>query len=150
MPSNFGPQAPDDGITLTWGILVEAHLLGASVETYVESKATISTLRLCAQNGNPSEAPIARLPPEMVEEIVGHAQLPFYEKQIQEWVDFSNCLEGLCNIPDLGQGRNEDHQEKLERRLEKFSLQTQQSTEGKRFAECRKVQACLYRFQMVC
>ncbi len=126
-------------ITLTWAIPVEAHLLGASMEAYVESKAAISMLRLCAQNGNPSEAPIARLPPEMVEEIVGHAQLPFYEKRFQDWVDITNCLDGWCRVFNLKIHYDEDHQGKLEHHLEKLSLQTQQSTEGKRFAEYRKV-----------
>lgn len=126
--------------TVTWAIPVEACLLGARLEAYVESKATISTLRLCAKKGNPSEAPLAKLPQELTEEIVKHVQHPLIEKKLQEWKDMTYCLEGKCQY--LRGHKNDhslNHHVRLDRHISKLSRQTQQSEEGERFAKCRKV-----------
>ena len=125
--------------TVTWAIPIEAHLLGARLESYVESKAAVSTFRLCAQNGNPSEASVSKLPAELTEKIVTHIQHPFFEKRFLEWVDVTNCLDGWCFLLDHEEDHYEDHQARLDRHLEKLSPQIQQSKEGKRFAKYRKV-----------
>ena len=122
---------------VTWAIPVQAHLLGARLEAYVEKKATI-TLRLCAQNGNPSEAPLARLPFELMEIIVGYIQHQFFEERLREWVGISECMFGRCH----DRQDREDHDGRIERHLNKLGIQSGLPKEGKRFCKCREVGFC--------
>lgn len=126
----FGP------VTLTWVIPAEPHLLGAGLEAYLESKATVSTLRLCAQSADVSKAPLAKIPPEVIQKIVTEIQLLFFEKRLQEWVEGNYCKDGGCRHEE---GHYKDHQINLERHIAKLSPPIMQSKEGNKFAKCCKV-----------
>lgn len=125
---------------VTWAIPVQAHLLGARLETYVETKATISTLRLCAQNGNPSKTPLAKVPFELMEIIVGHIQHPFFEKYLHEWERISDCMSGRFHEKHYCEEHDEvDHDERIERHHRKLGIHPGLSKEGEMFWKCRKV-----------
>ncbi len=74
-------------VRLTWAVPVSAHILGARLEAYGESKATISTVRLCAQYANPSVTPLARLPTEVLNQIVGYVSDSIFEERLSNWAD---------------------------------------------------------------
>lgn len=127
-------------VTLTWAIPLEVHLLGAGLEAYVESKATVSTLRLCAQSADVSKAPLAKLPPEVIPKIVTEIQLQSFEKRLQEWVEGIYCKDGGCRHEE---GHYKDHQINLERHIAKLSPPVMQSQEGTKFAKCCKARTSL-------
>lgn len=89
-------------VRLAWAVPVSAHILGARMEAYVESKATISTVRLCAQYANPSLTPLARLPAELLNQIVRHVSDSIFEERLSDWVDMCKCHDGGHSSEDNG------------------------------------------------
>lgn len=129
-------------VVVTWAIPIETHLLGARLEAFAEEKVPISTLRLCAPKGNPSEAPVARLPFELVEEIVRHIANQSFEKHLQEWAGISDCMTNCCHEKEHREVYHEihdGHYERVEPHRGKLGLQSEPSKEKKRFRKCRKV-----------
>ena len=120
-------------VRLTWAIPVSAHLLGARLEAYVESKATISTFRLCARHGNPLVAPAARLPAELIDDVVEYIELSFFEKTLPPWADVTRDMGNRWNIPWGEQVDMSDH-------LDMISGIAPKDPRNKRFARCREVQ----------
>lgn len=78
---------------LTWATPVEAHILGASLEAYVESKASITTFKLCAQHGKSSLAPVSTLPAELLNLVAGYIERSFFDEHISVWEESMNCVE---------------------------------------------------------
>lgn len=108
----------------TWAIPVSACLLGARLEAYVESKVTISTFRLCAQYGNPSDAPLAKLAPVLLgSRMDGH---------LSQSPQKSNANSGVTMKKTLRATSQEDI-------LDKISSNLPETIPGKRFAKCGEV-----------
>lgn len=120
-------------VRLTWAIPVTAHLLGARLEAYVESKATISTFRLCARHGNPAVAPVAKLPAELINEILGHVGHSYFEEKLPRWADTTRCMKSRWGLPSKQQYDIEDQ-------LNMISIDSPDSVRKIRFAKCREVQ----------
>lgn len=89
-------------VRLTWAVPVSAHLLGARLEAYGESKAAISTVRLCAQYANLSGTPLARLPTEVLNQIVGFVSDSIFEERLPDWVDMFKCHDDGGDSSDDG------------------------------------------------
>ena len=89
------PKMPFNGITLTWAIPVDAAELGARMESYVEIKAPVHVFRLCVQRA-PSEAPLRRLSPELVELIATEVYDAAFNKQLKAWQQGISCCEETC------------------------------------------------------
>ncbi len=124
-------------VRLTWAVPVSAHLLEARLEAYVESKATITTFLLCAQNGKVSCAPVARLPTELIDKVVGYLSHSFFEEQLRSWKDITRCMEGRCTF---GHDHNhEDHEHNIYLHLSKIRNGISDTVEEKMFAKCRQV-----------
>lgn len=119
---------------LTWAVPVSAVLLGARLEAYVESKATISTFRLCAKYGNLSVAPVARLPTELIDEILGHIRHGFFEKRLSDWENDIGCLEGR------GCRRGDREDDCMEHHISTIKGSAPRSDEGEKFGKIRNVQ----------
>lgn len=132
-------------VSVTWAIPVEAHLLGDALDTYVETKAKITTVRLCAQNGNPSETPLARLPQEMTDNIVGHVWRDFFEERSQDWLEVNNAFQDWRTVSCDDKDPPVIDQEKVYRFLIEFSMHGPPSTETKRFGKHCKVRTGPYR-----
>lgn len=99
----------ENTVRLTWAVPVSAVLLGARVEAYVESKATVSTFRLCAKYGNPIIAPVARLPTELINEILGYIGQSFFEGRLSDWENHIGCLKGYHCLDGGGEECRESH-----------------------------------------
>lgn len=84
-----------NGITLTWATHVDPAELGARMESYVEVKAPIHVFRLCVQRA-PSEAPLGRLSPELVEMIATEVYDAAFNKHLKAWQQFISCCEETC------------------------------------------------------
>ena len=117
---------------LTWAVPVSAHLLGARLEAYVEGKATITTFRLCAQNGKASSAPVSRLPAELIDEVVEYLSQSFFEMQLPGWKKITRCMEDRCK-------HGHKHEKAIDRHLNKISDGPWDTDEGNEFAKCRQV-----------
>ena len=85
---------------LTWATPVEARILGASLEAYVESKASITTIKLCAQYGKSSLAPVSTLPAELLNMVAGYIEQSVFDERIPVWEESLNCVENFydCEI----------------------------------------------------
>lgn len=88
-----------NNITVAWSTPVDACALGARIETWVETKAAITTLRLSVQHAK-SSTPSGRLPPEVVENIAGCLRQSFFEERLEDWEKFARCCEGSCSTSD--------------------------------------------------
>ena len=84
-----------NGITLTWATRVDPAELGARMESYVEVKAPIHVFRLCVQRA-PSEAPLGRLSPELVEMIATEVYDAAFNKYLKAWQQCISCCEDTC------------------------------------------------------
>lgn len=111
-------------VRLTWASPVSAELLGAALESYVESKSIISTFRLCVQHGNPSHAPVARLPAELVSQVVEYTRFSFFQKRSREWEKVHQCLQNHCSFrgdvsddddeeEEMNDEHEQDHEEEV-------------------------------------
>ena len=130
---------------LTWAIPVEAHILGASLEAYVESKAAITTFKLCAKYGNPSVTPLSTLPAELLNFVAGYIERHFFDERTQEWKEATNCVghqydcelcESLGEEDDSG---HDEHSTVVAAHVEKISNKRPFTASGWRFKTCRKV-----------
>ncbi len=120
-------------VRLTWAVPVSAHLTGARLEAYVESKATITTFRLCAQYGSTSNAPVARLPTELLNRIEKYIGQSFFEKRLPKWANATK------NMGDQWYLDYEDRQD-IYLHIDMISGPSQYNAKENRFAKCREVQ----------
>ena len=84
-----------NGITVTWATPVDAVQLGARMESYVETKASIHVFKLCAQHAQPG-APLGKLSPELIEMIVTEVQDAAFDKHLQIWHESTRCCANKC------------------------------------------------------
>ena len=82
--------------TIAWAIPVKVDQLGARIEAYVASKATISTFRVCVKYGNVPGAFVGRLPVEVVDIIAMLLREPFFDETLQKWEKDIRCCEYRC------------------------------------------------------
>jgi len=74
-------------VTIAWAVPVEAQLIGAQLEAYGESRATIYVFGKCIQSVHACQA-LANTPPEMVGMIARHIQALLFEERVAWWEDF--------------------------------------------------------------
>ncbi|KAL2038539.1 hypothetical protein N7G274_008586 [Stereocaulon virgatum] len=84
-----------NGITVAWATPVGAADLGARMESYVESKATVSTFRLCVQHARIGSL-LGKLPHELVEMIATQIQDALFRKRLREWEKSIECCADDC------------------------------------------------------
>ena len=84
-----------NGITVTWATPVDAAELGARMESYVETKASVHVFKLCAQHAQPG-TPLGRLSPELIEMIVTEVQNAAFAKQLETWQESTRCCANKC------------------------------------------------------
>ena len=110
---------------LTWAIPVEAHILGASLEAYVESKASIRTFKLCAHYGKSSLAPVSTLPAELLDLVAGYIERSFFDERILEWEEGSHCVENFNDCEVCDSLETIDDKEPLEKHCDIVASQVQ-------------------------
>ena len=86
-------------ITVAWAMPVRSVDLGARLETYAETRATITTFRLCVKYAA-RESSLSRLPPEMVEIVTSHINEPIFQQRRQEWAKAESCCANDCSALD--------------------------------------------------
>ena len=84
-----------NGITVTWATPVDAAKLGARMESYVETKASVHDFKLCARHAQPG-APLGRLPSEVIEMIATEVQDAAFDKHLKTWQDSTRCCANEC------------------------------------------------------
>ncbi|KAL6712983.1 hypothetical protein ACLMJK_009379 [Lecanora helva] len=85
-------------INLAWAVPVDHAQLGARLETYVETKAAITTFRACLSH---SSIPSMRnLPPEVMEMIAAALKDIAYVPKIRGWNRASKCVANNCKLED--------------------------------------------------
>ena len=84
-----------NGITLTWAIPVDAAELGARLESYVETKASIHVFKLCTQHAHPG-ASLGKLSPELIEMVSNEVQNATFNRRLQIWQDLLRCCANKC------------------------------------------------------
>ena len=84
-----------NGITLTWATPVDAAELGARMESYVETKASIHVFKLCAQHAHPG-ASLGKFPPELIEMVSNEVQNAAFNRRLQIWQDSTRCCANKC------------------------------------------------------
>ena len=84
-----------NGITVTWATPIDAAELGARMESYVETKASVHVFKLCAQHAQPG-TPLGRLSPELIEMIVTEVQNAAFDKQLETWQESTRCCANKC------------------------------------------------------
>ena len=84
-----------NGITLTWATPVDAAELGARMESYVETKASIHVFKLCVHRAQ-SEAPLGRLSPELIEMIATEVHHAAFNKKLEMWHKDLFCCANVC------------------------------------------------------
>ncbi|KAK0511828.1 hypothetical protein JMJ35_005678 [Cladonia borealis] len=84
-----------NGITLTWAIPVDAAALGARMESYAETKASIHVFKLCTQHAHPG-ASLGRFSPELIEMVSNEVQNAAFNRRLQIWQDCTRCCANKC------------------------------------------------------
>ena len=84
-----------NGITLTWATRVDPAELGAGIVSYVEVRAPIHVFRLCVQCA-PSEAPLGKFSPEIVEMIVTEVYDAAFNEHLKAWQQSISCCGETC------------------------------------------------------
>ena len=120
-------------VRLTWAVPVSAHLIGARLEAYVESKAIITTFRLCAQYGSTFSAPVARIPAELINKIAKYIDQSFFEKRLPQWANVTRNMGGQWYLDC------EKHRD-IYLNLDMISGASRDTAKGKRFVKCREVE----------
>ena len=83
-------------ITVAWAMPVDAAYLGASMESHVGSKATVTIFRLCVQHARIG-SPLGKLPPELLEMIATRIQDALFRKRLRKWQNSIDCCADDCN-----------------------------------------------------
>lgn len=78
---------------MTWAVPVDTVTLGARLEAYVESKASLHTFKLCIQHSQAGRA-LGKLPVEMIENVASIFQQSHFEDRIEEWTEARECEDG--------------------------------------------------------
>jgi len=125
-------------ITVTWAVPLEAQLLGARLEAYVESKAAIRTFRLCIQYAHANQA-LAKVPVEVVEMVVSQIQENTFDWRKKWWQDAIRCCSIACSC-----GHNKEHDKRVDSLLSKVKLSSKvglrwQNIEKDKFDKCKQV-----------
>ena len=84
-----------NNLTVAWATPVNVYDLGARLEAYVEGKATISTFRSCIGNAH-TDAPLTKLPPELVEIVADYVRRPILERRQKTWEASRCCCQRMC------------------------------------------------------
>lgn len=84
-----------NGIAVTWATPVDAAELGARMESYVETKASVHVFRLCVEHAQPG-APLGRLSPELIDIIATEVQHATFKKRLETWQQNTRCCAGTC------------------------------------------------------
>ena len=84
-----------NGIAVTWATPVDAAELGARMESYVDTKASVHVFKLCAQHAQPG-APLGRLSSELIEMIATEIQDAAFDKQLKAWQQSIRCCAQMC------------------------------------------------------
>ena len=86
---------PLNSIALTWATPVDAAELGARMESYVETKASIHVFKLCVQHAQPG-ATLGKLSPELINMIATEVQDAVFTKQLKIWRGNISCCANMC------------------------------------------------------
>lgn len=89
-----------NNVTVAWATPVDPFILGAQVEAYTESKAPISTFQLCVKYAGAHGKALGRLPPELVENVVGHIRRAIVEQRLRHWQKMELCCKDECSAFD--------------------------------------------------
>lgn len=84
---------------VTWAVPVYTAPLGARLESYVESKAVIHTLRLCVQHAQAGQT-LGKLPVEIVEITARLIRQSYFEDRIDGWWRADACCKADCSPSD--------------------------------------------------
>lgn len=98
--------------TVAWATPVDPIDLGARIEAYIMTKATISTFGSCIRYA-PKGSPLARLPAEIQEFVGAHIQETVFENRRKAWAaDLTRC--GYEGRPGDGYSTDEIDEGKAE------------------------------------
>ncbi len=131
-------DADDDRVhvTIAWAIPVDAKLIGAQLEAYGESKATVHVFRKCIQLAHPSRA-MANIAPELVGMIATHTQTLFFEERLAWWEDADRCARVECGC--FNEKSGERCTSRVEELMAKLGERHVSDFETNSFAKYRKV-----------
>ena len=85
-------------LNIAWGIAADGVQLGARLETYVKTKAAITTFRLCLLHTDSKS--MSNLPPEMVHSIIENLKDMVYRREMQKWLLTKRCISDQCRPGD--------------------------------------------------
>ena len=83
-------------ILLGWAIPVDDTALGARLEAYAETKAAITTFRLCVQKVKNPTSGMGQLSPEVTELIVARVRDAVFDARMQDWAKIHGCVRKVC------------------------------------------------------
>lgn len=86
-------------LTVAWATPVDCVALGARLEAYVETKAAISTFRICTQQA-PTGTSLARLPAEVLGLVGALVQDFVFEDRQRAWIQDLCCCQWDCRPID--------------------------------------------------
>ena len=86
--------------TVAWGVPCSAAKIGAQVQTYVESKPTITAFRICVRDGQIQGAPVGRLPEELIRAVSEFVKTSLLQSHRRDWKKGIRCCEGKCQAID--------------------------------------------------
>ena len=89
-----------DSITVAWAVPVQTDLLGARLEAHIMSKSSIHVFKLCVKYGQTSGAAVGKLPPELVNTVVGHIYHPIFNEIRAQWSKKQLCVNNSCSPSD--------------------------------------------------
>lgn len=85
---------------VAWAVPVKVNELGARLQSYLETKPSIDTLRLCNRFGKGNNVFVTSLPAEVLELIVQHVRWMDFESNLEQWTQNQRCCEGDCDPPE--------------------------------------------------
>lgn len=123
-------------VTIAWAIPVDAKLIGAQLEAYGESKATVHVFGKCIQSAHPSRA-LANIAPELVGVIATHIQTLVFEERVAWWEDADRCARVECRC--WHNDKSERCRSRVEELMAKLGERHGSDFETNIFAKYRKV-----------
>ena len=88
---------PRNQITVAWAVEVSLAQLVARLLAYAETKAAISTFRLCAEKTTTSPA-LRALPEEILQNIDQWVRQMAFQARISKLVKLSKCMADKCDV----------------------------------------------------
>ena len=86
----------DDKIHLAWAVPVNHARLGARCEAYIETRASITTFKICSEKSKL----LSVLPGEVIGLITDELTDLVYVEKMVYWLCAQNCVTGKCTTKD--------------------------------------------------